>query len=238
MLLSDRSIKELLKKKRLLIEPQPVLKSASIRVHLSNQFAKPQGKIEKKESYILKPKKLVLSSTMERIKLPADHAALYDGSTTLARVGITSHMGSMFISPGSEGNLTLEIFNASDVSFTLKSGMRIGQLLILKLDSPVEHPQPTLSTYRGKKHIGLVLPDKKERNSGSPINNVRSRTIPYSFFLERQTCQCLCIKDTGDGPYFTHNNGPEFLEILCFDFRDEIIFPEQRVQFYDLRYFR
>lgn len=92
--------------------------------------------------------------------MPHDHAGLYDGSTTLARVGITSHMGSMFISPGSEGNLTLEIFNASDTSFLLESTMRIGQLLILKLDSSVERPQPTLSTYKGKNHSGLVLHDR------------------------------------------------------------------------------
>jgi deoxycytidine triphosphate deaminase len=160
MLLSDRSITELLKKKRLIIEPKPILKSASIRLHLSNQFAKPEGRIERKSSYILKPKKLILGSTVEHIAMPNDHAGLYDGSTTLARVGITSHMGSMFISPGSKGNLTLEIFNASDKSFVLKSGMRIGQLLILTLDKPVQHPQPTISTYKGKNHAGLVLPDK------------------------------------------------------------------------------
>jgi dCTP deaminase len=159
MLLSDRSIQHLLKKKRLIVKPKPILKSASIRLHLSDQFAKPGGKIERKDAYRLKPKQLILSSTLEQIKMPHDHAGLYDGSTTLARVGITSHMGSMFISPGSEGNLTLEIFNASDKSFPLKSGMRIGQLLILKLDSPVDHPQPTLSTYKGKNHKGLVLHD-------------------------------------------------------------------------------
>ena len=161
MLLSDRSIKQMLKKKHLIIEPQPVLKSASIRLHLSNQFAKPEGRIERKASYVLKPKKLILSSTVEHIKMPSDLAGLYDGSTTLARIGITSHMGSMFISPGSEGNLTLEIFNASDKPFTLQAGMRIGQLLILALDQPVQHPQPTLSTYKGTKHTGLVLPDKR-----------------------------------------------------------------------------
>jgi deoxycytidine triphosphate deaminase len=160
MLLSDRSITELLKKKRLIIRPTPILKSASIRLHLSNQFAKPEGTVERKSSYLLKSKKLILSSTVEHITMPDDHAGLYDGSTTLARVGITSHMGSMFISPGSVGNLTLEIFNASDKSFVLKSGMRIGQLLILKLDRPVKHPQPKLSTYKGKNHLGLVLPDK------------------------------------------------------------------------------
>jgi dCTP deaminase len=161
MLLSDRSIKQLLKKKSLLVEPKPILKSASIRLHLSNQFAKPEEQIERKATYVLKPKKLILSSTVEHIKMPSDHAGLYDGSTTLARIGITSHMGSMLISPGSEGNLTLEIFNASDKSFVLKAGMRIGQLLILKLDAPAEHPQPTLSSYKGKNHAGLVLADKK-----------------------------------------------------------------------------
>ena len=161
MLLSDRSIKQLLKKKHLIVEPKPILKSASIRLHLSDQFAKPEGKVERKASYVLKPKKLILSSTIEHIKMPRDLAGLYDGSTTLARVGITSHMGSMFISPGSDGNLTLEIFNASDKPFVLKAGMRIGQLLILKLDMPVEHPQPTLSTYKGNNHTGLVLPNRK-----------------------------------------------------------------------------
>jgi deoxycytidine triphosphate deaminase len=151
---------ELLKKKRLIVKPKPILKSASIRLHLSDQFAKPAGRVERKKSYVLKSKKLILSSTLEHITMPDDYAGLYDGSTTLARIGITSHMGSMFISPGSIGNLTLEIFNASDAPFILESGMRIGQLLILKLDRPVEHSQPMLSTYKGKNHIGLILPDK------------------------------------------------------------------------------
>jgi len=160
MLLSDHSIRQLLKNRTLIIEPKPEVKSASIRLHLSDQFAKPEGRIERKTTYILKPKKLVLSSTLERITLPNDLAALYDGSTTLARIGITSHMGSMLVSPGSDGNLTLEIFNASDKAFVLKAGMRIGQLLILKMDAPAERPQPILSSYKGKRHTGLVMPEK------------------------------------------------------------------------------
>jgi deoxycytidine triphosphate deaminase len=161
MLLSDRSIKQLLKKKSLIVEPKPSLKSASIRLYLSDQFAKPDEKSNEKQHTFSSKKKLILSSTVEHIQMPSDHVGLYDGSTTLARVGITSHMGSMLISPGSEGNLTLEIFNAADKSFVLKAGMRIGQFLILKLDTPVDHPQPTLSNYKGKNHTGLVLPDKK-----------------------------------------------------------------------------
>ncbi len=160
MLLSDRSIKKLLKDKKLVIEPEPKLKSASIRLHLSDQFAKPGEKIKKQQEYTLEPKGFILSSTLERIKLPNDHAALYDGSTTLAREGITSHMGSMLISPGSDGNLTLEVFNASDKPFTLKANMRIGQLLIMKLDSACEINQQQQSKYKGKSHKGLVMADK------------------------------------------------------------------------------
>jgi dCTP deaminase len=162
MILSDRSIKQLLRSKKLIIIPEPEVKSASVRLHLSDQFAQPFGRIERKTSYALQPKKLVLSSTSERIKLPDDHAGLYDGSTTLARIGITTHMGSMLVSPGSDGNLTLEIFNASDKTFVLKAGMRIGQLIILKLDAPAERPQQTLSSYKGERHTGLVMPEKKE----------------------------------------------------------------------------
>ena len=161
MLLSDHSIRQLLKEKRLIIEPEPLLKSASIRLHLSNQFARPARNIERKTSYLLKPKQLILGSTVESITMPYDHAGLYDGSTTLARLGVTSHMGSMLISPGSQGNLTLEIFNASDIPFMLEYKMRIGQLLILKLDSAVERPQQSLSTYKGATHTGLVPHDPK-----------------------------------------------------------------------------
>lgn len=161
VILSDRSLKKLLNEGKLVIEPKAILKTASIRLHLSNQFAKPNGKIELRETYELKPRELILSSTFERIKLPNDHAGLYDGSTTLARIGITSHMGSMLISPGSDGNLTLEIFNASEKPFLLKKFMRIGQLLIIQLDSPSEKIQPELSTYKGDMHKGLVIPTKE-----------------------------------------------------------------------------
>jgi dCTP deaminase len=161
MLLSDRTIKKLLKEKKIVIEPRPILKSASIRMHLSNQFAKVGGKVERKKEYLLKPGELVLASTLEKIKLPNDIAALYDGSTTLARMGIMSHMGSMLISPGSQGNLTLEIFNASQKPFLLKSGMRIGQILLIKLDLPVKKPQPKISVYKGKLHKGLILAPKR-----------------------------------------------------------------------------
>jgi len=160
MLLSDRSIKRLLKEGKLVVEPKPAIKSASIRMHLSNQFAKPKGKVEEMAEYLLPPKGIILGATLERIKLPNDHAGLYDGSTTLARVGITTHMGSMLMSPGSNGNLTLEIFNASDEPFLLKAEMRIGQLLIIKLDAPCEKPQPERSTYTGERHRGLILPNE------------------------------------------------------------------------------
>jgi len=47
----------------------------------------------------MKGKKLILSSTVERIKISLWYTGLYDEFTTLARVGITSHLRSMLLSP-------------------------------------------------------------------------------------------------------------------------------------------
>ncbi len=160
MLLSDISIKNLIEEGKLIINPTPQLKSASIRLHLSNEFAVPGEKVEVNDEFVLGPKKFILGATIEKITLPDDHAGLYDGSTTLARTGITSHMGSMLVSPGSNGNLTLELFNASDKPFILKKGMRIGQLLIIKMDTASENPQSKRSKYTGDSHQGLVMPNQ------------------------------------------------------------------------------
>jgi deoxycytidine triphosphate deaminase len=93
--------------------------------------------------------------------MPHDHTELYDGSTTLARLGVTSHMGSMLISSGSQGKLILEIFNASDIPFLLEYKMRIGLLFILKLNSAVERLQQNFLTYKGESQTGLVFHNPK-----------------------------------------------------------------------------
>ena len=135
MFLSNQSIKKLLKIEKLVVQPEAILKPASIRLHLSDKFTGIGQETKIKQEHLLGPKKFILGSILEKIKLPNDHIGIYSSSATLAKAGITPHMGSILVQPGFEGNLTPEIFNASDKPFLLKSGMRIGQLLIIKLDS-------------------------------------------------------------------------------------------------------
>lgn len=133
MILSGKAIKRLLDKADLIIDPKPIIKEASIKIHLSDRFGKNRGDLGQKEEYVLKPQEFVLSLSAEKVKISNRYAGLYDGYIGFSSQGITSHLGSMLIDPGFEGRITLEIFNASNTSVTLKKGMRIGHLMIVKV---------------------------------------------------------------------------------------------------------
>lgn len=133
MILSGLSIQKLLDDKIISISPDPIIKEASVKIHLSNQFSLIRKEYESQESFVLKPKEFVLVLSKETISLPSNYAALYDGYTQLARRGIITHLGSMLVDPGTNGQITLEIFNASDQEQVLEAGMRVGHLMILEV---------------------------------------------------------------------------------------------------------
>lgn len=133
MILSKDSIQKLLDDKHLKVIPAPSLKEASIKMHLSSRFAQVGHDFTNHMTYTLKPKEFVLALTKEKITMPLDYAGLYDGYTHLSRKGIITHMGSMFVDPGSDCHITLEIFNASDHEIILKEGIRVGHLIIIQM---------------------------------------------------------------------------------------------------------
>lgn len=133
MILSGQSIQKLLDKGSLKIKPEGIVTEASIKMHLSNQFAKIDKSFVTQEMYRLKPKEFVLALTKEKITMPKNYAGLYDGYTHLARKGVITHLGSMLVPPGAECHITLEIFNTSDNEVLLESDMRVGQLVILQV---------------------------------------------------------------------------------------------------------
>ena len=49
-----------------------------------------------------------------------------------------------WVDPGFQGEITLELFNASAQAIELKAGRRVGQLVFAKMDKPAEH------SYHGK----------------------------------------------------------------------------------------
>jgi dCTP deaminase len=131
MILTKKYIKKLLDEKTLVVAPDPELKESSIKIRLGDTFARIGEEFIQQDSVVLKPKEFILGKTLEHITMPKNIAGLYDGFTHLARKGIMTHMGSMYVEPESDGQLTLEIFNGSDKEITLEKGMRVGQLILM-----------------------------------------------------------------------------------------------------------
>lgn len=90
--------------------------------------------------YWLEPKKFILGSTIESIKIPSFLVGEVHGKSTLGRIGLSVHVTAGFIDPGFEGNITLEMFNFGNLPIRLYPGMRICQLKISELRMPCERP--------------------------------------------------------------------------------------------------
>ena len=133
MILSGKTIERYIQEKKITIDPEPIIKESSIKIHLSDQFAQVDEGFETRESYIIEPKEFILGRSKEKVTLPSDIAGLYDGYTHLSRKGIMTHLSSMFVDPGTDGYITFEIFNASDREVMLEAGMRVGHLIFLEV---------------------------------------------------------------------------------------------------------
>jgi len=92
------------------------------------------------EFFILHPGEFVLASTYEVITLPDDIAGRLEGKSSLGRLGLLTHSTAGFIDPGFSGHITLELSNVANLPVKLFPGMKIGQLCLIKLSSPAEHP--------------------------------------------------------------------------------------------------
>ncbi len=92
------------------------------------------------------PKGFALGSSMEYFSMPNDCVGLVCDKSTHARRGLS--MFNTVAEPGWRGYLTLELFNASDVSIELKAGDPIAQVLLLATDQPVERPPSARSIRR------------------------------------------------------------------------------------------
>jgi len=178
VILSDRTIRELLACRRVVLEPleDGQIQPASVDVRLSTEFrlinkhrsevidpfrADPSMteliEVGEGEPFILHPSEFVLGSTVERIGLPDDLVARVEGKSSLGRWGLLIHATAGFVDPGfgseEPSQITLELSNASPLPIKLWPGMKIGQISFMKLDQPAERPygHPDLgSKYQGQ----------------------------------------------------------------------------------------
>lgn len=92
---------------------------------------------------IIPPKTFLLATTVEYFKLPSNITAFVEGRSSIGRLGLFIQNAG-WVDSGFEGQITLELFNASPVGIALTPGMRIGQLVFSKMDT---HPE---NVYCGK----------------------------------------------------------------------------------------
>jgi dCTP deaminase len=161
MLLSDRDLKAAIASGRLGLTPydEALIQPSSIDVRLDRFFrvfanhrythidpseqlddltvpVEPDGD----EPFILHPGEFVLGSTLEVISLSEKLASRLEGKSSLGRLGLLTHSTAGFIDPGFSGHVTLELSNVANLPIKLYPGMKIGQICVLQLSSPSEHP--------------------------------------------------------------------------------------------------
>lgn len=81
------------------------------------------------------------------IEVAADSGTFLVGRTyvpthnsSLGRLGLLTHSTAGFIDPGFSGHVTLELSNVANLPIKLYPGMKIGQICVLPLSTPAEHP--------------------------------------------------------------------------------------------------
>ncbi len=175
MLLSDRDIRSEIQSGRVAVEPfdEAMIQPSSVDVRLDKFFrvfenhkysvidpSIEQAELtreviaEDHEAFILHPGEFVLASTYEIITLPDDIAGRLEGKSSLGRLGLLTHSTAGFIDPGFSGHITLELSNVANLPVKLFAGMKIGQLCLIKLSSPAEHPYGSEkygSRYQGQR---------------------------------------------------------------------------------------
>jgi dCTP deaminase len=175
VLLSDRDIRAEIAANRVGVEPfdEAMIQPSSVDVRLDKFFrvfenhkysvidpSTEQAELTREviaegdEPFILHPGEFVLASTYEVITLPDDIAGRLEGKSSLGRLGLRSHSTAGFIDPGFSGHITLELSNVANLPVKLFPGMKIGQLCLIKLSSPAEHPYGSEkygSRYQGQR---------------------------------------------------------------------------------------
>ena len=145
MILSDRDIDHIIKSgKAFLVNPynEEMLQCCSIDLTLGEELKTIHGKCIDltQDSYKLKPNEFILGCTSETIHVPRDLMARVEGRSSIGRLGVMIHVTAGLIDPNFTGQITLEIYNASDKPFELIHGDSICQIVFETLSSPCMRP--------------------------------------------------------------------------------------------------
>lgn len=175
MVLSDKTIKQLIGQKKLQIFPyeESLLQPSSYNVRLGNSFRvfknisqpfldikEPIEKlmelqtVDRDKPLIVHPGLFVLSETTEYFEFPNNLIGRLEGRSSLGRLGIQIHAEAGYFEPGFKGTASLNISNLSNVPVALYPGMEIAQMVFEELSTIAETPygsKKLQSKYQGQR---------------------------------------------------------------------------------------
>jgi len=184
MILSDKSIKEEIKKGNLKVESpdnqhEQNIHASSMDLRLGYHFkiyehsklaildpknpdmTKNMTKLitldSENEPFIVQPGEFVLGVTIEKVKIPTNMVARVEGRSSLGRLGIIVHSTAGFVDAGFEGTITLEITNINRLPVALYPGMRVCQLAFEQMTSEADVPY---NKKPSAKYQGQILPEE------------------------------------------------------------------------------
>ena len=163
MILSDESIKSLIKEK-LIVDPlvDEHIQPASIDLTLGTHFLEVDStqsatiKLDEEikyrsiesQSITIPARSFLLATTEEYVKIPNGLSAFVEGRSSIGRMGLFIQNAG-WVDSGFEGKITLELFNANALPIELNAGRRICQLVFCKMDSDAKRPYQ--GKYQGQK---------------------------------------------------------------------------------------
>lgn len=114
---------------------------------------------------VLHPGDFILGTTVEYVRMPTDLAAYVTGRSSWGRLGLMIATA-VVIHPGFCGCITLELVNEGPVPVVLRPGMRIGQLVVHRVQGkPDGHP--------GIRYLGQTQSEYSRINEDDEIDILR-----------------------------------------------------------------
>ncbi len=174
MILSDRSIKELIASKKLVITPfeESLIQPSSYNLRLANSFRlfknvkqafldikKPVDTlmesfiVENDEPIIIHPREFILGETLEYFEIPNNIVGRLEGRSSLGRVGINISTAG-YVDPGYKGSLTFQISNLATIPIALYPQMKVAQISFLQMTTDADMPYGSKelnSKYQGQR---------------------------------------------------------------------------------------
>ncbi|MEK6947810.1 MAG: dCTP deaminase [Nanoarchaeota archaeon] len=174
MKIPDHLIKDYITLGRIKISPrfdEKNLRPVGLRVHLGDEilFYHPNQVIDlssnksprytkvniSKKQFELKPGQFILGHTKEKITTDKNILCELDGRSTIARLGLSVHVSAKILDGTFEGNHSgvLEIYNHSNVTYMIKSGLPIGCITFELLLDKISGKYDISSNYKGQTRL-------------------------------------------------------------------------------------